>query len=1318
MFSTADCLQSARNALGSTYVDTFIDSFLGRCDYDNNPNVGISNGSDMVYGMEAPVSMDFPESTGKTGSFTFQAQRIIYAHNCHPPTCNNNQYATVTPLDTSIASFSGEKNVPPSSVELDCKIGSSDSGWIRGAKMDVSVNNTIFGNPRGSSDGSFVSHIGYKTCLRSADSNCRNNTLYFKVIEVAEISHDDDAQAAQYNTPTASTNLDATSITNPAIVENGTITFTHNLKRIDGWQQPSSITLYDVTGRIDDDLTTIYRGEQNLPPVALSAGGTTTPVIDSISTSSLNLQPNTPTKVCSRVTYKKYKSLAPGYALKQYSISQTGTSTICVWVKDDRIMLNSGSKSSVTNGTGSTKSAFSPNGIETLESTGSSVGDTQTYSFTFVHQLKLSGDTSKSYSLEYYVERSTNGGYSYSPVSGEGTSGSPVRRSINADNAYVPVETNTWTSDAIAQGNSTPTVCERIIFRPKQVEVRAGAGSTSVKDNSWQSSTVCTVVHRQSPKSINLDANSSVIVDGVTNPTEPLIGSAEKRQFMFAFNIFNSEHSNRQLDTTYTIERLVYIGNQTKNWNNATIAKGPTLITTPTSSPITDSPEVTVADGQSVTVCERIKLNPYRFQIHTNADGTESSTPQAVPGSGYFAEICATVARPHLGLIDDGEIEVYSSSEATLDNASNYSTININGVNAYLMKKQTATVTYTHKLWRNSEKHTGDGTHQAVVTSPEEDITDLRYRFADPAKTFSVNYFNTTSGLPIETLATNSSKTYTTNDSNRNNPLFNDNIEISAGDVGEIQTKCQSIFYLSQKYYLQGKYYIVDGAIWSGDTSIKGVATPVRAPHGNPAGTVGQSEPGCVSVVRPYNFRFSDISITASQATAQNTVTSGTTHEAQFQASIAPNNDEYYITDIPNANVRYIGFYVDGDDAAVDVNSINYQGNVNSSSDPCEYFTRQNGIEGCTTLKEETQNIGPAGTAPTGKRYYPTLNGYSSDYFRVSYTVPDLSTNSKYCVAIGIQPPNSGDGFNFASGWAISNASCVNIGKYPNFQVWGGSIFTNGGTKTSTTKHNDKVFGSWGDFALIANGTISKTASGASLISGLAGYTTCKASPITIANNNCSSNAIGNAHITTDTTNFMQKILERYIVNPDRYINIATANPSNPYTIDTGTLRSGYNPIIIYNPTTNPIYIAANVTLGAYARSYANKNVPQVIIYSKGDILIDQTVGKIDAWLIAKGVVNTCVDEENYNLYKNDPSHSPTPALSASTCDKKLVISGPVVANQVLFNRTAGADAHTNALADPAEIIDLSPAVYLFSANEASGSQPITTYLQKLPPRY
>ena len=172
-----------------------------------------------------------------------------------------------------------------------------------------------------------------------------------------------------------------------------------------------------------------------------------------------------------------------------------------------------------------------------------------------------------------------------------------------------------------------------------------------------------------------------------------------------------------------------------------------------------------------------------------------------------------------------------------------------------------------------------------------------------------------------------------------------------------------------------------------------------------------------------------------------------------------------------------------------------------SKKKPKDYYS-SGMVPGSYTVVEEV--VGDQN--PKGK-----YNGQKSQRSHVR-TVPDNNEyiGYKYCTAVAFYPSDShnnkgndlsiqkktGDDGAMDAGerWNISGASCRTIAKKPNFQVWNGSIYTEGSIQTSLTRkwteapmgreYNGSVtdvFGSWTDYAIVAYGKNTTMASGAML---------------------------------------------------------------------------------------------------------------------------------------------------------------------------------------------------------------------------------------------
>ncbi len=1112
----------------------------------------------------------------------------------------------------------------------------------------------------------------YKRCMwttgskpSAGSSACGESHVRIAFYKISNITHD--APYVEVGGVKYTTNNETIKIAS----DSTTVKFYHKLKRNDGWGGNYNVTkLYGLN-------TSINTG--------VSSMGTSYSVTDDKGTVSPSLEG---TEYCSEV--KHYTTV--GLADYNYGTG-SGSSKMCIKLKDDRTYLDASSKSSVSNSieTGSVTN----DGSKTVESWGGSRNDSgkdsKTYPYYFVHQLKVKGDSNRSVTLTYSIERSTNGGGSWSTVVSNNT------KTINGNDSWVEVRGYNDSKDnlVLKQGETSATICERITFKSKRTEFR-GDATTGTADGNSGTSTICTKIKRRNPKSVDLSATSDVYVDGEHNPTDVLYSLSATRGFQFKFEITNSENSNRSLTTTYTIERLIYKATDTKNWANGTVAKGPTSVTTPKTGTgaITNSFNINIPEGESRVVCERIKLDPYQFKIHLNGAGAEEGSPEALVGSSYFAERCATVTRPGRFEFRDPDIKVYGRSDAELTNSSQASWDS--SLDAYLLKTEYADITYHHQLYRDDVRHTDSS------QTPTEDVT-VNYVFNTPNISIPASSLDQTFINPAATVSNNSSTPWF--DSNTTDPLKSTNTKTTSLKVTNSPVEiCQSVHFLANLYESYGTYWGVDGVRLN--TITTNFNDDLLGSRIVRTDSVGVSPKGCVKIVRPYNFRINRINTVVNDSASKPPAV-GTMLTHTYELIINKNDPEFLITDIPNATFRTIGFVIDGQPDNV------VGGTASAGSSLCDFWQNKlHLVSECDdNIRTETKNIRQTNSPDTGDNYYANTEQYTYRY-TTKAELPNLPVTSKYCVAIAVSPSDSGEngyGFSgdFNTDWVVSNATCTNVGKNPNVQIWGGSVFTNGGIKTSfttsftdNTSSNKATFGSWTDFMVIANKNISKMASGAALISGLPTSQDIPTATTRLSVANTNKEEPGNADI-VNASALIEKIHDRYLTNE---VNYYKTDVISTETLQLESVRK-MSPVVFYN--TGDIFITDNITFSR--RIFSDTAIPQVIVYAEGNIYIDDDVMKIDSWLLApNGHVNTCSNRNGVSL-----------RVSATTCNLLLTVRGPIFSQSIEFDRTAGADPFENTAPEPAEIVDLSPAVYLFGANEsAQNAQPLTTYIHRLPPRY
>lgn len=414
------------------------------------------------------------------------------------------------------------------------------------------------------------------------------------------------------------------------------------------------------------------------------------------------------------------------------------------------------------------------------------------------------------------------------------------------------------------------------------------------------------------------------------------------------------------------------------------------------------------------------------------------------------------------------------------------------------------------------------------------------------------------------------------------------------------------------------------------------------------------------------------------------------------------------------------------------------QGSFGASGDiaPCDWFSDKVGgfRSGCISSEPVGHSERYGGLGRVGVVSYSTSR---------QVVLPD-EVGDKYCVSfgfrwqkyVGLTNEDTGEIEYVKSGnqyWTNYGASCKTIAKKPLIAVWNGSVFAGGttgintslanrylvpkfGDTTESTTSERKKFGSWAEYLAVVGGNVDGFASGAALaFKGFdANIQLIAYSPLTIANTD--SNQIGHSGINVSSA--FKSRLESYLYGNAkiaRYNDLATA------------LSDKTNKVKVVG-TDGVLPIDESIELLGDDEKYESiYDLPQLIIYAKNGINIGPNVTRIDAWLITDGVLNTCSGDggqteayvEGYNKINEKP------------CAKSLIINGPVVAQNVLLHRTAGADplsyrdvaglgSGTDARTISAEVFNLSASTYLWAYAQAGrySSSYTETYTRELPPRY
>ena len=264
---------------------------------------------------------------------------------------------------------------------------------------------------------------------------------------------------------------------------------------------------------------------------------------------------------------------------------------------------------------------------------------------------------------------------------------------------------------------------------------------------------------------------------------------------------------------------------------------------------------------------------------------------------------------------------------------------------------------------------------------------------------------------------------------------------------------------------------------------------------------------------------------------------------------------------------------------------------------------------------------------------------------------------------------------------------------------------------------NQNVYGSWGEYGIIANGK-ADTASGAGLSSsfnGRSGVTPRDYNKLTFAN----IPKFGNFSSTSSVPdNFTLPSVggTRGNISGNVDVNSLASGEYNAGNVTlTGSKLSVGKSIVI--KSSGVVRISGDLL---YTDTNDVRQLPQLIIYAK-NIIIEPSVGEVNAWLITQkdGYVSTCGVVISARDWLN--------GVSESSCGKQqLKINGPIKTGRLFLRRTYGGKHASSAKNDPnmhpgtpAEIINLRADTYIWAYNNYRNTGAISTMnVRELPPRY
>lgn len=431
--------------------------------------------------------------------------------------------------------------------------------------------------------------------------------------------------------------------------------------------------------------------------------------------------------------------------------------------------------------------------------------------------------------------------------------------------------------------------------------------------------------------------------------------------------------------------------------------------------------------------------------------------------------------------------------------------------------------------------------------------------------------------------------------------------------------------------------------------------------------------------------------------------------------------DGKYATIVRDAKIRLFVY------ASSEVEQ-NEKRNVNSEEEICNAINHLDGNY-CHEVTDVRENL----ILNTPENVY----GSEYDMQDQEINIYDVDSNNYFCAVVAVWPSTSGTDDNIdTSGdgkWYISKPDCKKISKKPTFNVVGGSMYVKGNFFADVAKKNNirnfddheyKVkggetlsFGSWVDGNILLNGQIKGIASGAAYsgeddLGGTKEKRFCKNSPLTMPNVGCNE-VIGIQGVSGYKLGkqFMESVYAKFYGGNEFKRSNAEVNLNDPDSYyENGNKRYteiNKNAKIIENSaepgithliySINDIEIAGNIL---YDKEYSDtEEIPLYIIYTEGNINISCDVDRIDAWLLAKGTINTCFNGGDENSAERS---------------NQLTINGVTYSTDIELGRTYGAESGLNSNV-PAEIFNNTTANYLFSAEKQKTAETVNTvYLKEI----
>ena len=791
--------------------------------------------------------------------------------------------------------------------------------------------------------------------------------------------------------------------------------------------------------------------------------------------------------------------------------------------------------------------------------------------------------------------------------------------------------------------------------------------------------------------------------------------------------------------------------------------------------------------GQTITICESMT---YQSEVHTfSTDQNKSATTE---------QKCVTITRP----------------EATC--AGNHTYTHAGGTN----------------IGRIGVKNTGNG--KQAYTSYDGALNQEVSIFAKPGDSIQFAY-DMCAGAELANKLNFNPKKYVSYTPSASSTSGN-NSSYLFGTTVKTWTNSATSGFLGSSYELQAKSPENSGNNYKCDTYNQ-VTNRYTGSHYQIPGLINSPNPqsNCYSATKTKNSDVGSIisqklSWNALSITNRNRVTSNNNRTSTASVKIPYNYKIKVTANETDNNIRNV---IAGTSLSLNMklnvltrkNSLVQTGAYSTHTKPTTYRIYQWYVAADTSISSIKSSLGTAITGGGG--YYnrkdigagKTVIAKSNSQVSIADAISNIAANinidrnisigTKVCIAASVFPadshnnPSSADTglldqnpaltSNTAGAYYyISEPTCYTVSKKPSFAVKGSGLYAYAGAESSLMRRTigngeNYGFNSWSEYSIVSSKNILGVGSGASYWGGtkessVSGGRACYFSSLTIANESCKENKVGETLLSksqaSSPQSLKEQIMTRYISNTNsagktlkdykgktidlagtcvynnnsgRYEAPAGSNfdclsngtkisySSGNLTVSGGSTLTNYcmsAALTDYDSRTSVIYVKGTLTIDAnfyYGEKLNNgtclyhdqvyesmhKMPQQIIIANK--VIFNQRVTNYDGWVIAD-TVETC------NVSTTDKNNG----ISANSCNQQLTFNGPVITRYLHLYRTYGGGSNSTVrsvydnnnnnkgiVAAPAEIFNIGPETYLWSYQQATRySQAFTTYQRELPVRY